>query len=1553
MLPTQGNNTHNPPAQIRPLLHQQQPLQQQQQQIPQLQQQQQQTHQLPRQSLPQQQTLGLSQPALNQPYPQLQHVQQQQQQQSAHALSQDQLKELILAAKLRQENGSNETNDPEFARIVGLLRQYSINRNLPGQSASRVTPPTALSAPQHSQQAPNNSHVSLPTHSSVPASSNTSLATTASSAATQQTAPVGPFTHEQLTALRCQIYVFKLISGNKPVPEHLRQRVFNVEHLQPEASQPDIHPIPQKIVELTQKQVQAPPQTAHTPPIVKSVATRFEMGPLSTPYSLLPKKVTLSDLQQRVIIPSGTPSGIDPYALVQERERHIKARISYRISELEQLPSNLSNDGDAKLRALIELKSLKLLEKQKKLRAEVIQSLGKATTLATAADRSSFRRVKKQSLREARQTEKLEKNQRLEREKRDKQKHQDYLMSILQHGRDMVSFHKQQQTKCVRLGQAIGRFHVNAQKEEEKRQSRVSQERLNALKANDEAAYLKLVDKAKDNRIMHLLNQTETYLGSLTKAMHDQKASVIDHDAHEADHHGGGGEDDQENDYYATAHKLTEVVTEQSSLLVGGKLKDYQIKGLQWMVSLYNNRLNGILADEMGLGKTIQTISLITYLMEKKKQNGPYLVIVPLSTITNWDLEFERWAPKVHKIVFKGIPSERARMRNEIKSGNFNVVVTTYEYIILEKSLLSKIKWVYMIIDEGHRMKNTRSKLSTTLMQHYNTRYRIILTGTPLQNNLPELWALLNFILPKIFNSVDTFDEWFNHPFAKEGGKENEVRLNEEESLLIIRGLHKVLRPFLLRRLKKDVESELPDKVETVLKCSMSALQYRLYEQIRNKKSSFGYDGQTRRKALNNLVMQFRKVCNHPYVFEEVERSLNPHGLTDDNLWRVAGKFELLDRVLPKYKASGHRILMFFQMTQVMDIMEDYLRFKSHTYLRLDGHTKAEDRTVMLKTFNSREDPPFIFLLSTRAGGLGLNLQTADTVIIFDSDWNPHQDLQAQDRAHRIGQTKEVRILRLITARSVEETILARAQYKLDMDGKVIQAGKFDNKTTDRERDELLRSLFGGEEGDEEEKDAENEGNLEDSELNEIIARNDDELELFNKMDAERHKQELLQWRALGNRGDPPPRLMEDKELPAIYLAEDDETIPEAELELGRGARVRKDVRYDDGLNDDQYLAALDTGDVEGYIERRRAMKARREDRKRLKAGGSDEEEEDDEDRGRDQVNNLGGKTLPVAAQGGKTPGRKRGRPAKKPKNDEMDGMDEGINDFGAEELPPSSRRSRKIKIREDTNEDTPAPKRGRKKRFAGVDTEEVDILRPVKRRALRRIFESCYKVVEQAEVEYDNGIRRKRCELFAQVPPKALYPDYYKLIKTPIAMDMIWHRLTHVYYKSIDQFVADFHLMFANAMQYNVEGSEVYDDATQMKKALDAEVNELAPGGQPIILPEDEVEPLDSTGGGKRKQSAGGGGSDASDFDDQDGHTPRHSVGGKGSRKRSYTTATGSADDDGGDDAPRKVKKKMKRESIPGMPSKYGALPKIRMRPSVQQPPPGADDGEDGEIFE
>ncbi|XP_053354357.1 transcription activator BRG1 isoform X1 [Clarias gariepinus] len=654
--------------------------------------------------------------------------------------------------------------------------------------------------------------------------------------------------------------------------------------------------------------------------------------------------------------------------------------------------------------------------------------------------------------------------------------------------------------------------------------------------------------------------------------------------------------------YYAVAHAVTEKVDRQSSLLINGQLKQYQIKGLEWLVSLYNNNLNGILADEMGLGKTIQTIALITYLMEYKRLNGPYLIIVPLSTLSNWVYEFDKWAPSVVKVSYKGSPAARRAFVPQLRSGKFNVLLTTYEYIIKDKQVLAKIRWKYMIVDEGHRMKNHHCKLTQVLNTHYLAPRRVLLTGTPLQNKLPELWALLNFLLPTIFKSCSTFEQWFNAPFAMTGEK---VDLNEEETILIIRRLHKVLRPFLLRRLKKEVEAQLPEKVEYVIKCDMSALQRVLYRHMQAKGvlltdgSEKDKKGKGGTKTLMNTIMQLRKICNHPYMFQQIEESFSEHlgfsgGIVQGaDLYRASGKFEVLDRILPKLRATNHKVLLFCQMTSLMTIMEDYFAYRNFKYLRLDGTTKAEDRGMLLKTFNDPESQYFIFLLSTRAGGLGLNLQSADTVVIFDSDWNPHQDLQAQDRAHRIGQQNEVRVLRLCTVNSVEEKILAAAKYKLNVDQKVIQAGMFDQKSSSHERRAFLQAILEHEEQDEEEDEV-----PDDETVNQMIARSEEEFDHFMRMDLDRRREEARNPKRR-------PRLMEEDELPTWIMKDDAEVErltceEEAEKMFGRGSRQRKEVDYSDSLTEKQWLKAIEEGtldEIEEEVRHKKTTRKRKRDR--------------------------------------------------------------------------------------------------------------------------------------------------------------------------------------------------------------------------------------------------------------------------------------------------------------------------------------------------------------------
>ena len=678
-----------------------------------------------------------------------------------------------------------------------------------------------------------------------------------------------------------------------------------------------------------------------------------------------------------------------------------------------------------------------------------------------------------------------------------------------------------------------------------------------------------------------------------------------------------------------------------------------------------------------------------------------------------------------------------------------------------------------MIVDEGHRMKNAQSKLSSTLTHYYHSRYRLILTGTPLQNNLPELWALLNFVLPTIFKSVKSFDEWFNTPFANTGGQDK-IELTEEEQLLVIRRLHKVLRPFLLRRLKKDVEKDLPDKQEKVIKCRFSALQAKLYKQLvtHNKMSvSDGRGGKTGMRGLSNMLMQLRKLCNHPFVFEPVEEQMNPSKNTNDLLWRTAGKFELLDRILPKFKATGHRVLMFFQMTQIMNIMEDFLRLRGLEYLRLDGSTKSDDRSELLAQFNSPGSPYFCFLLSTRAGGLGLNLQTADTVIIYDSDWNPHQDLQAQDRAHRIGQKNEVRILRLISSNSVEEKILERANYKLDMDGKVIQAGKFDNKSTNEERDALLRTLLDSAEAAEQLAEQEE---MDDEDLNSIMARSADELDVFQALDAERSRDPTY------GPGRKLPRLMGEDELPDIYLQEDNPVAEEIEEFAGRGARERTRVKYDDGLTEEQWLMAVD--DDEDTIEDAVARKTARIDRrnankeKRARAvSGLDISPETSRESSEAPVTKKRGR--------GKVNGNKR-------------------------------------KAEEEVEE--PASKRKRGAR----QSKPIETLSNGERATLQRILNNVYQHLMDLEAEIpgessdddDDPPTRGIIDPFIKLVPKTQYPDYYVIIKDPISMDMMKKKINKEEYQNLREFRNDIRLLCNNARTYNEDGSLLFQDANDIE---------------------------------------------------------------------------------------------------------------------------------------
>ncbi|XP_071486143.1 chromodomain-helicase-DNA-binding protein 1-like [Diadema antillarum] len=456
------------------------------------------------------------------------------------------------------------------------------------------------------------------------------------------------------------------------------------------------------------------------------------------------------------------------------------------------------------------------------------------------------------------------------------------------------------------------------------------------------------------------------------------------------------------------------------------ELRDYQLDGLNWLAHSWCKRNSVILADEMGLGKTIQVISFLSYLFNAHQLYGPFLIVVPLSTMTSWQREFAAWDNNMNVVVYIGDINSRNIIREHewCVHGNknrlkLNAILTTYEILLKDKSFLGAVPWAVLVVDEAHRLKNDDSLLYKTLKE-FETNHRLLITGTPLQNSLKELWSLLHFIMPDSFPTWENFEEEFSQ--ADKNGYAS---------------LHQELEPFLLRRVKKDVEKSLPAKVERILRVEMSSLQKQYYKFIltRNFKAlSKGLKGNT--STFINIMMELKKCCNHALLIRPPEDEMDPD---IKYIIRGSGKLMLLDKLLTRLQERGHRVLIFSQMVRMLDILSDYLQYKHFQYQRLDGSIRGEIRKQALDHFNAEGSQDFCFLLSTRAGGLGLNLASADTVIIFDSDWNPQNDIQAMARAHRIGQRKQVNIYRLVTKDTVEEEIIERAKRKMVLDHLVIQ----------------------------------------------------------------------------------------------------------------------------------------------------------------------------------------------------------------------------------------------------------------------------------------------------------------------------------------------------------------------------------------------------------------------------------------------------------------------------------------------------------------------------------
>ncbi|XP_032439519.1 chromodomain-helicase-DNA-binding protein 3 isoform X2 [Xiphophorus hellerii] len=502
----------------------------------------------------------------------------------------------------------------------------------------------------------------------------------------------------------------------------------------------------------------------------------------------------------------------------------------------------------------------------------------------------------------------------------------------------------------------------------------------------------------------------------------------------------------------------------------GGTLHLYQLEGLNWLRFSWAQGTDTILADEMGLGKTIQTIVFLYSLFKEGHTKGPFLVSAPLSTIINWEREFEMWAPDFYVVTYTGDKDSRAIIReneftfdDSIKTGKkafklrreapikFHVLLTSYELVTIDQTALKSIEWACLVVDEAHRLKNNQSKFFRRL-NDYKIDYKLLLTGTPLQNNLEELFHLLNFLTPNRFNNLEGFLEEF-------------ADISKEDQ---IKKLHDLLGPHMLRRLKADVFKNMPAKTELIVRVELSPMQKKYYKLILTKNfEALNSKGGGNQVSLLNIMMDLKKCCNHPYLFPvaSMEAQKTPSGAYEGSaLTKASGKLTLLQKMLRKLKDQGHRVLVFSQMTKMLDLLEDFLDYEGYKYERIDGGITGALRQEAIDRFNAPGACQFCFLLSTRAGGLGINLATADTVIIFDSDWNPHNDIQAFSRAHRIGQANKVMIYRFVTRASVEERITQVAKRKMMLTHLVVRPGLGSKagSMTKQELDDILK--FGTEE---------------------------------------------------------------------------------------------------------------------------------------------------------------------------------------------------------------------------------------------------------------------------------------------------------------------------------------------------------------------------------------------------------------------------------------------------------------------------------------------------------
>ncbi|XP_062209511.1 probable helicase CHR10 isoform X3 [Phragmites australis] len=476
-------------------------------------------------------------------------------------------------------------------------------------------------------------------------------------------------------------------------------------------------------------------------------------------------------------------------------------------------------------------------------------------------------------------------------------------------------------------------------------------------------------------------------------------------------------------------------------------------------------------SSSMGLGKTLQAISLLSYLKTQRIAPGPFLVLCPLSVTDGWLSEFKKFCPSLRVMQYVGDKVHRRHLRRTMyedaqKSStssdsnglSFDVLMTTYDIALMDQDFLSQIPWHYAVIDEAQRLKNPSSVLYNVLEQRFIMPRCLLLTGTPIQNNLSELWALMHFCLPLIFGKLDEFLSTFNEAGDSMTGAEAN-KANRQFKIL-----KHILKAFMLRRTKALlIESgilALPPLTELTVMVPLTQLQKKLYLSVLRKELqtllSFT-GGSSRHQSLQNIVIQLRKACSHPYLFSGIEPEPYVEG---EHLVEASGKLILLDLVLKKLHDLGHRVLLFAQMTQTLDILQDFLELRSYTYERLDGSVRAEERFAAIRNFSSQstkglmrddnQSQAFVFMISTRAGGVGLNLIGADTVIFYEQDWNPQADKQALQRAHRIGQLNHVLSINLVSQRTIEEVIMRRAERKLKLSHNIIGE---EDATNGKERD--------------------------------------------------------------------------------------------------------------------------------------------------------------------------------------------------------------------------------------------------------------------------------------------------------------------------------------------------------------------------------------------------------------------------------------------------------------------------------------------------------------------